>query len=87
LADKQTEKVGNCEVAPRVLWPIVKSLMKRDGTKASSAVHAILRIIYNPKKKANLVADFSEIHFTSHDLCAENRERQVETESKLCSRL
>jgi hypothetical protein len=29
-------KVGNCEVTPQALWPTAKSLMKRDGTKATN---------------------------------------------------
>jgi hypothetical protein len=34
-------KVWNCKITPQVLWPIAKSLMKRDGPKAPIAVHGL----------------------------------------------
>jgi hypothetical protein len=37
------------------------------------------RKTYHPNEKANVIADSLETQFTSHDLCDENRERQVET--------
>jgi hypothetical protein len=67
-------KVGNCEVTPQGLWPIAKSLIKRDGPKAPTAVHGPLGI-----ERANVITDCSENQFTSHDLCDENHGRQVET--------
>jgi hypothetical protein len=36
--------VGNCEVTPQALCPIAKSLMKRDGPKAPTALHGPLGI-------------------------------------------
>jgi hypothetical protein len=50
-----------------------------DGPKAPSAVHGHLEITYHPNEKANVIAYSSEKPFTSHDLCDENHERQVET--------
>jgi hypothetical protein len=38
------EKVGNCEITPQALWPIVKSLMKMDRPKTLTAVHGHLEI-------------------------------------------
>jgi hypothetical protein len=32
-------KIGNCEVTLQALWPITKSLMKRDAPKAPITVH------------------------------------------------
>jgi hypothetical protein len=32
-------KVGNFEVTPQALWPIAKSLMKRDGPNVPTAIH------------------------------------------------
>jgi hypothetical protein len=51
-------KVGNCEVTTQVVWPIAKSLMKKDGPKAPTAVHGPLRKTYHPNEKANVTADF-----------------------------
>jgi hypothetical protein len=69
-------KVGNCEVTPQDVWPIAKSLMKRDGTKVPTAVHGPLGVTYTylPNKKANVIAGCLENQFTSHDLCDENHE-------------
>jgi hypothetical protein len=71
--------VGNYEVTPQALWPIAKSLMKRDGPKASTAIHGPLGIKYQPSEKVNVIADYLENQFTSHNLGDENHERQVET--------
>jgi hypothetical protein len=67
-------KVGNCEVTPQVLWPVMKSLMKRDGPKAPITVLGPVEITYRPNKKAIAFADYLENQFTCHDLCDENRE-------------
>jgi hypothetical protein len=32
-------KAGNCGVTPQAVWPLAKSLMKRDGPKAPTAIH------------------------------------------------
>jgi hypothetical protein len=70
-------KVGNCEVTPQALWPIVKSFMKKDGPKAPTTLFGPLGIRYHPNEKANMIVDCLENQFTSHDLCDENHERQV----------
>jgi hypothetical protein len=81
-------KVGNFDVTPQALWPVAKSLMKRDGPQVPTAVHGSLGITCHPNEKANAIAHCLENRFTSHDLCDENHERPVETiESTLCSRL
>jgi hypothetical protein len=72
-------KVGNCEVTPQAVWPIAKSLMKRDGPKAPTTVLGPLETTYHPKKKANMIVDYLENQFTFLDLWDENHERQVET--------
>jgi hypothetical protein len=33
------KKVGNCEVTPQALWPIAKSLRKRDRLRALADIH------------------------------------------------
>jgi hypothetical protein len=48
-------------------------------TKPRTAVHGALGITYHPNEKANVNADCLENQFTSHDLCDEYHERQVET--------
>jgi hypothetical protein len=72
-------KVENCEVTSQALWPIAKFPMKRDGSKAPTAIHGSLGITYSSNEKANVIRDFLQNQFTSHDLCDENHERQVET--------
>jgi hypothetical protein len=41
-----------------------------------------VKIEYNPNKKSNVIASCSENQFTSHDLCEENHERELETTVK-----
>jgi hypothetical protein len=53
--------------------------MKRDGPKAPTAVHGPLGTTYHSNEKANVIVDCLDNKFTSHDLCDENHERQVET--------
>jgi hypothetical protein len=65
-------KVGNSEVTLQALWPIVKSLVKRDGPRAPTAVHVPLGITYHPYEKANMTVNYLENQFTSHDPCDEN---------------
>jgi hypothetical protein len=71
-------KLGNCEVTPQALWPIAKSLMKRDGPKAPTAVHRPFGITYQSNEEDNVIADCLENQFISPDLCDESHERQVE---------
>jgi hypothetical protein len=40
----------------------------------TNTIHGPLGITYHPNKKVNMIADCSENHFTSHDLCDENHE-------------
>jgi hypothetical protein len=79
---KAEPKVAKCEVAPQALWPIAKSLMKRDGPKSPTAVHGPLGITYQPNEEANAIAYCLENQLPSHVLCDENHERQVETTVK-----
>jgi hypothetical protein len=72
-------KVGNCEVTPQALWPIAKSLMKRDGPKTTTAIYGPLGRTYQRNWKTNVIAECLENQFTPHDLCDENHERRVET--------
>jgi hypothetical protein len=64
-------KISNTEVTLQAIWPIAKSLLKTDGSKAPNAIH--------PSEKANAIADCLENQFTHHDLSDENHGRRVET--------
>jgi hypothetical protein len=50
-----------------------------DRPEAPTAVHVPLGITYHTNEKANVIAGCLENQFTSHDLCDENHEREVET--------
>jgi hypothetical protein len=76
-------KVGSCEVTPQALWPIAKSLLRRDGPKLPTAIHGPLGITYQPNEKTNVIADCLENQFTSHDLCDENH---ALTDARICKR-
>jgi hypothetical protein len=41
-------RIANCEATPQALWPIAKSLLKRDGPKAPTAIHGSSRLIFHP---------------------------------------
>jgi hypothetical protein len=71
-------RISNTEVTPQAIWPIAKSLLKRDGPRAPTAIHGASGLKFHPFKKANAIADCLEIQVTPHDLCDENHERRVE---------
>jgi hypothetical protein len=71
-------KVSSAEVKPQAIWPIAKSLLKRDGPRAPTAIHGASCLKFHPSEKANAIADCLESQFTPHDLCDENHERGVE---------
>jgi hypothetical protein len=68
-------KLANTELTPKTIWPIVKSFTNRDGPRAPTAIHGLLRLKYHPVDNANVIADCLENQFTPHDLCEENHER------------
>jgi hypothetical protein len=71
-------KVADTDVTPQVIWPIVKSLMKRDIAKEPTAIHGPFGLTFHPLEKANAITDCLENQFTLHDLCDENHKWQVE---------
>jgi hypothetical protein len=75
--ERRETKICNCEVTPQSIWPIAKSLLKRDGPRAPTAIHGRLGLKFFPLEKANAFADILEDQFTPHDLCDENHERRV----------
>jgi hypothetical protein len=52
---------------------------EKGWTKTPAAVHKPLGITHHLNEQANVTADCLENQFTSHDLCDENHEQQVET--------
>jgi hypothetical protein len=73
-------KISNAEVTPQAIWPIAKSLFKRDGPRAPTAIHGASGIKFRLSNKTNAIADSLEIQFTPHDLCDKNHERRVEAD-------
>jgi hypothetical protein len=65
-------KIGNCEVTPQAVWSVAKSLIKRGGPKAPTAILGPLGLKYQLLDKATMIADCLENQFTLHDLCGEN---------------
>jgi hypothetical protein len=71
-------KIANTDVTPQAIWPIVKSLMRRDGAKKPTAIHGPLGLTFHSLEKANAITDCLENQFTLHDLGDENHKHQVE---------
>jgi hypothetical protein len=57
-------KISNAEVTPEAIWPIAKSLLKRDGPRAPTAIHGASGLKFLPSEKTNAIADSLEIQFT-----------------------
>jgi hypothetical protein len=70
-------KISNSEVTPHVLWHLEKSLIKRDRSKAPTAMHSPSVFSFLPLRKANVTVDCLENQFSPHDVCEENRERRI----------
>jgi hypothetical protein len=61
-------KLTNCKVTPQAIWPFAKSLIKKGGSKAPSAIHGPLSRTFYPIDKANTITDCLENQFKVHDL-------------------
>jgi len=68
---------SNNEVTPQAIWPLAKSLTKRDRQKAPTAIHNPSGLKFLPLEEANVIADCLENQFSPHDLCEENHERRA----------
>jgi hypothetical protein len=73
-------KVKNCEVTPQAIWSTAKSLTKRDGPKAPSAIHGPLSPTFYSIDKANIIADCLENQLRAHDLYDCDHSRRVEAQ-------
>jgi hypothetical protein len=58
-------KISNAEVTPQAIWPIAKSLLKRDGPRAPTVIHGASGLKFLPSEKANAIADCLEIYVRS----------------------
>jgi hypothetical protein len=74
------QNIGKSEATPKAIWPIAKSLLKRDGPRSTTAIHSPsgLILVFHPTEKVNVIADYLENKFTHHDLCDEFHEQRVE---------
>jgi hypothetical protein len=50
------------------MWPIAKSLLKRDGPRAPTAIHGPSGLQFHLSEKAKTIADCLENQFTENDL-------------------
>jgi hypothetical protein len=60
-------KLRNCEVTPKAIWPPVKPLIKRDGPKTPTDIYGPLGLKYQPPEKATtmrIVWKISPHHMT-----------------------
>jgi hypothetical protein len=81
--ERWVTRIGKCEVTLQAIWPIVKSLIKRDGSRAPTAIHGPpVSLKYQPLEKATAIAVCLEYQFTPHDLCDENHNNRWRLESK-----
>jgi hypothetical protein len=76
--ERRETKIANTDVTPHAIWPIAKSLMKRDEAKEPTAIHGSFGLTFRLLEKANVIAHCLENKFTPHDPCDENHKRQVE---------
>jgi hypothetical protein len=76
-------KISNPDATPQAIWPIVKSLMKRDGPRKLTAIHGPFGLSFLPLERAKATADCLENQFIPHDLCDENNKWRVEAHALL----
>jgi hypothetical protein len=70
--ERRETKIADTEVTLQAIWPIAKSLMKRVGPKASTAIRGPLGFTFHPLEKTSAIAYCLQNQFTSHELCDEN---------------
>jgi hypothetical protein len=59
-------KISNTEVTPQAFSSIAKSLLKRDGGRAPTAIHGSSGLKFHSSEKVNSIADSLEI--SSHTM-------------------
>jgi hypothetical protein len=78
VLERWETNISNAEVTPQAIWPTAKSLLKRDGPRAPTAIHGPSGLKFHPSEKAKAIADCLENEITPHELCDESHERRVE---------
>jgi hypothetical protein len=68
-------KIASTDVTPQAIWPVAKSLMKRDGAEKPTAIPDPFGL---PLQKANTISDCLENQFTHNYACDENHKRRME---------
>jgi hypothetical protein len=66
--ERRETRISNTEATPQAIWPIAKSLLKRDGARAPTAIHDASGLKFHPSEKDNTIADCLENQFTHHDV-------------------
>jgi hypothetical protein len=69
-------KILNGDVTLQVMWPAAKSLMKKDGSKATTAIRGPLGIKYQATILRTVWSQF-----TYHNLCDENKGTVIGSQS------
>jgi hypothetical protein len=77
--EKWGKKLSNAEISPHAVWPLEKSLKRRDKPKAPSATQSPTGFKSFPFEKANMFVDCLESQFSPHDLCEGHHEQLVVT--------
>jgi hypothetical protein len=72
--ERWESKIGNTEGTPQTIWPIAKSLLKRNGPRAPTAIHGSSCLKFHPSEKAKAISDCLETQFAKYYLCDENNE-------------
>jgi hypothetical protein len=62
--EQSESKIGNSETKHQVMWPIVRSLIKRYGPKALTTTHGNLVLKFHPLETGKSTADCLKNQFT-----------------------
>jgi hypothetical protein len=73
--ERQKSKLKNPGVASHTVWPLKKSLTRRDKPKTPTVIHSPSGLRFLPLGKANVSTNILVNNFSPHDLCEENHER------------
>jgi hypothetical protein len=82
--ERSETKRENCEVTRHAIWPIAKSLTKRGGPKAPTAIHGLLGPAFYPSEKANVIANCLETSLRSTNCVTLTMNGGWRLESRLC---
>jgi hypothetical protein len=66
--EQRETKLANTEATPQAIWLTAKSLIKRDGAMAQTAIHGPLGLKFLLLAEALTIADGLENRFTSYNM-------------------